>query len=250
MSPWHSPTWVSSRTPVTSPAAHSRSPARSRALTRTPCSPAAPSRAHHVLGVPVGPVRVGRAGALLVLAVGGRRAPHRVRQVAGRVLHGRSLPQPTRKASRDLLDEPGVAVRVTERHERAVALALQRRAGRPSLGAGVVEDPAGVVEHRAHVGAVADELIPGGADVGDDQLQALGRPRCSRGDPSADDDRARRAGRGQLHHPEVRAGGEVGLQPSAQAPVEVLGLVHVRDRHHHDLQFHVHYFGSCSSGAG
>jgi len=40
--------------------------------------------AHHVRGVPVRPVRVRRAGALLVLAVGLRRPAHRVRQVRRR----------------------------------------------------------------------------------------------------------------------------------------------------------------------
>ena len=59
ISPWYLPTWVSSRTPVTSPIAHSRSPARSRASTGMPlragCDPdrfqagpypGAPARGH------------------------------------------------------------------------------------------------------------------------------------------------------------------------------------------------------------
>src|SRR5262249_26979177 len=40
--------------------------------------------ADHVPGVPGGPVRIRRADALLVLAVGDRGAPHRRRQVGGR----------------------------------------------------------------------------------------------------------------------------------------------------------------------
>src|ERR1700723_1179498 len=39
-SPWYSPTWVSSRTPVTSPSAHSPSARRSRASTGRPAGPA------------------------------------------------------------------------------------------------------------------------------------------------------------------------------------------------------------------
>src|ERR1700730_7385934 len=39
-SPWYLPTWVSSRTPVTSPTAHRRSPARRCASTPMPCGPA------------------------------------------------------------------------------------------------------------------------------------------------------------------------------------------------------------------
>ena len=40
---------------------------------------------HHVLGVPVRPVIMWSAGPLLVLAVRGRRAPERGREVAGEV---------------------------------------------------------------------------------------------------------------------------------------------------------------------
>ena len=40
--------------------------------------------AHHVFGVPVGPVRVGGADTFLVLAAGGGGAPHGVRQVLRR----------------------------------------------------------------------------------------------------------------------------------------------------------------------
>ena len=39
-SPWYLPTWVSGQMPVTSPIAHSRSPARRRASTGTPCGSA------------------------------------------------------------------------------------------------------------------------------------------------------------------------------------------------------------------
>src|SRR5215813_784584 len=39
-SPWYLPTWVSSRTPVTSPTAHSPSPACRRASTGMPRAPA------------------------------------------------------------------------------------------------------------------------------------------------------------------------------------------------------------------
>ncbi len=66
-----------------------------------------------------------------------------------------------------------------------------------------------------------------------------------RGDPGAEDDRAGRPRRGQLHDPEILAGGEVGILPPTQRLVEVLGPVHVSDRHHHNLELHVHDVGSA-----
>jgi len=44
----------------------------------------------------------------------------------------------------------------------------------------------------------------------------------------------------QLHHPEIGTRGEVGILPPPQRHVELLGPVHVGDRHHHNLKFHVH----------
>src|SRR5262249_898324 len=79
----------------------------------------------HVFGVPGGPVRVGLAGPLLVLAVGGLRAPHRGREV-GRVRERRRAGiQAPGKPIGDLLKEPVVAVRIAERGERAIGVVLR-----------------------------------------------------------------------------------------------------------------------------
>jgi hypothetical protein len=53
-------------------------------------------------------------------------------------------------------------------------------------------------------------------DVGDDQVQSLRGSRYGRGDPGFEDDRAHRAQRCQLHHPEVLTCGVVGILPPAQ----------------------------------
>ena len=121
---------------------------------------------------------------------------------------------------------------------------VRSRASHPSLGPGVVEHPARVMEHLAHLGAAAGQLGAGRLDVSHGELQALGRARRGGGDPGAEDDRALRARRCQLHHPEVRTGGEVGILPPPQRLIEVLGPVHVGDRHHHNLELHVHDLGS------
>ncbi len=56
--------------------------------------------------------------------------------------------------------------------------------------------------------------------------------------PLAEDDRALRAGRCQLHHPEVLTGCEVGIHAPPQAPVEALGAIDVGHRQDDDLELH------------
>src|SRR6478609_11225960 len=67
----------------------------------------------------------------------------------------------TWEALDDLLQEPGVAIGVGERGERAVAGVAGVWPGHSSDGAAVVEDPAGVVEHVADVDALGEELGSG-----------------------------------------------------------------------------------------
>jgi hypothetical protein len=138
-------------------------------------------------------------------------------------LSGRS---PPRKARRHLLKKPAVAVRITERGKRAIGLVLWSRTRSACLSAGVVEHPTGVVEHLAHLDATVDQLGPGCLDIGDDELQTFSRARCGRGDPTAEDDRARRARRRQLHDPEAAVTGEIGVQAPPQRLIEALGPVY------------------------
>ncbi len=91
------------------------------------------------------------------------------------------------------------------------------------LSAGVVEHPAGVMEHLAHLDTTVYQLRPGRLDIGDDELQTFSRARCGRGDPTAEDDGARRARRGQLNYPEAAVTGEVGVQAPPQRLIEALG---------------------------
>ena len=106
---------------------------------------------------------------------------------------------------RDLLQQPAVAVRVAERGERAVARAIGRRPRYPPC---VVELSAAgaLVEHLAHVGAVRDQVGARRLDVGDDQVQALGRAGRGRRDARAELDRAPGAGRRELDDPESPLG--------------------------------------------
>ena len=59
------------------------------------------------------------------------------------------------------------------------------------------------MEHLAHVDAVSDELGACCLDVIDDEEHSLNRARRGRRESLAEHDRARRAGRCQLHDPPV-----------------------------------------------
>src|ERR1700735_4617485 len=87
--------------------------------------------AHHVFGVPVGPVRIGGADAFLVLAVSGGSATHGVGQILRRSERRRRLVNAAGQPGGDLLEQPTVSVRITERGERAVAAMLGVRTADP-----------------------------------------------------------------------------------------------------------------------
>src|ERR1700704_1868987 len=80
--------------------------------------------ARHVLGIPVRPIRIRRADAVLVLAMRGRRTAKRAREIVRR-REGRACGvYATGQPRRDFLKQPAVAVRITERSERPVTAML------------------------------------------------------------------------------------------------------------------------------
>ena len=145
------------------------------------------------------------------------------------------------KTRLDLLEQPAVAVRIAERGERAIAgvvgcgpadstaraVALELSSRRPG------------VEHLADLGTAGDELVACSLDVGDDQVEALGRARRGRRDVRAELDRAPRAGRRELDDPEAVIESEIGVQPPPQAPVEALGAIDVGHRNDDDLELQI-----------
>src|SRR3984893_15985727 len=98
---------------------------------------------------------------------------------------------------------------------------------------------AGVVERLADLDAATEQLLAGGRDVGDDQVQALGGAGCCRGDVLAEDDRAPGARRRELDHAEVVTVVVVGVEPAPEPPVELLRAVDIRDGDDDDLELRV-----------
>ena len=95
------------------------------------------------------------------------------------------------------------------------------------------------MEHLADLDAATEQFVAGGLDVGDDQVQALGRAGRRRGDVLAEDDRAPEPGGVNWMYAEVVAVGEVGVEPPTEAAVESLGAVDIRNRDDDDLELHV-----------
>jgi hypothetical protein len=98
------------------------------------------------------------------------------------------------------------------------------------------------VEELAHGDALAEQLVPCILDVGDDEERAMSGA-------GAQVDRARRAGRGQLHDAGL-VGAEVGVEPPPQPLVELRGPVEVGDGRGDDLELHVHGVLLVSGGVG
>src|SRR5215472_5268376 len=190
--------------------------------------------AHHVLGVPVWPVWIGLPRPCFVLAVGALRTPKRTRQIVRRREARRRRIDTTGQPRRDLLEQPAVAIRITERGERAVAAMLRIRTADPDppkqvgrIRAGI--HASGTVEHFADGDAATEQLVAGGLDVGDDQVQALGGAGLRGGDVLAEDHRAARARRRELDHAVIVTAGKVGVEPPSEPLVELFCSVHIRD---------------------
>jgi len=115
---------------------------------------------------------------LLVLAVCGGCATKRLSEMSDGVERCRRGIDPAGESCRDLLEEPVIAVGIDERRERAVGAVLRRGPSDPAARARLEPRTDGsFVEDLADLDTAGEELLPGGLDVGHDQVQALDRPR-------------------------------------------------------------------------
>ena len=99
-------------------------------------------------------------------------------------------------------------------------------------------DAAGLVEHLAARPA-PEQLVAGGLDIRDDQVESLGGAGCCRGDVLSEDDGAPGPRWRELHHAKVLTGGEVSVEPPPELRVELLGALNIRYRDDDHLEFHV-----------
>jgi hypothetical protein len=186
--------------------------------------------AHQVLGVPLRPVLVAVPHTFFVLSVSRFRTAKRARQIVRRGVCSATSHTPG-QPRRNLLQQPAVAVRVTERGKRLVAAMLGVRTIDPEppkqvrlVRASV--HTAAAVEHVTDRDAATTHFVASGLDIGRDQVQALSGAGCCRGDVLADNYRAPGARRCELDRAPVVTSGEVAVEPPSEARVELLGTLH------------------------
>src|SRR5262249_19901112 len=97
------------------------------------------------------------------------------------------------------------------------------------------------VEDIAHLDAGGDQRVAGCLDVGDDQVRRGGTGRGGR-ERGAELDRAPGAVRGELNED-----GRRDVQPPAEAAVEPLGAVDIRDRDDDHLDLHVYVLDAADA---
>jgi hypothetical protein len=104
------------------------------------------------------------------------------------------------------------------------------------------------MEHLAHFHTAGEQLFTRSLDLRDDQRQALRRAGRSRCDVRAELNRAPRARRRELDDAEVVTASHVGVESPAEACVEVLRPVDVRDRQDHGLELELSDLHRRSAG--
>src|SRR5215813_3291728 len=119
--------------------------------------------------------------------------------------------------------------------DTTAAVALELSPGRPG------------VEHITDLDAAVDEFFARSLNVGDDQVQGLGRARRGRGHFRAEFGRAPRAGRCELNDPKAVIEWEVGVEPPPEPREELLRAVNIGDRDdsHLELLVHPHRAGAA-----
>src|SRR3954471_13359653 len=99
------------------------------------------------------------------------------------------------------------------------------------------------MEYFADSDAATEQVFPGGLNIRDGQVQALGRARRCRGDVLAEDYRTPGAGRRELDSTPVVTSGEIGVEPPTESGVELFRAVHIRNRDDDHLELHLESSG-------
>ena len=206
---------------------------------------AAPARllADHVRRRTSRPVRVGLPGPRLVLAMRRGSTAQRLGEVGRRRERRRCCVDAPGEPRRDLLEQPAVAVGVAERGERAVA-AVVRPTPVDASGAAAPPNRQAKPVSQWKTSVTSTPLLASSS-----RTAAMSETirYVDWSDPGAADvrfgaelDGAPGARRRELDQPEVVAGGDVGVEPPAEARVELLRAVDVRDGDDDHLELHVH----------
>src|ERR1700686_2319383 len=142
----------------------------------------------------------------------------------------------------DLLEEPSVAIRVAERSKGKVAAMIGVRPTDATVAFGTeLSTRFRSMEHLADLDAAGNELFASSFNMGNDQVETLGRARRGRRYLRAELDRAPRAGRRELDDPESVVEGEICIEPPPKLCVKRFRAINIRDWNDDHFDLHVHF---------
>src|SRR5580704_15163825 len=145
----------------------------------------------------------------------------------------------------DLLEQPGVAIRVAERSKGKVAAVTGVRptdatvAFRTELSTRFQS-----MEHLTDLDAAGNELLASSFNLGNDQVETLGRARRGRRYLRAELNRAPRAGRRKLDNAESVVEWEICIELPPKLRVKRFRAINIRDWNDDHLELHVHSRGT------
>src|ERR1700730_7465107 len=149
------------------------------------------------------------------------------------------------QARRDLLEQPGIAIRVVEHGEGEVAAVT----GVWSTDATValrteLSTRFQSMEHLTDLDTAGSEFFASSFNIGNDQVETLGRTRSGRRYLRAELERTPRAGRRELDDPESVVEWEIDVEPPPKLCVKRFRAINIRDWNDDHLELHVHFRGT------
>src|SRR5215472_1594360 len=147
-----------------------------------------------------------------------------------------------RQARCDLLELPGVAIRVAERSKGKVAAMTGVRPTDATVAFGTeLSTRFRSMEYLTDFDTAGNKLFASRFNIGNYQVETLGRARRGRRYLRAELDRAPRAGRRELDHPESVVEWEICIQPPPKLCVKRFRAINIRDWNDDHLELHVHF---------
>src|SRR5712664_3582335 len=145
----------------------------------------------------------------------------------------------------DLLEQPGIAIRVAERSKGKVAAVTGVRPTDAAVTFGAeLSTRFQRMELLTDLDTAGNELFASSFDIGNDQVETLGGARRGRRYLHAELDRAPRAGRRELDDPESVVEWEICIEPPPKLCVKRFRAINIRDWNDDHLELHVDFRGT------
>src|ERR1700686_4030620 len=145
----------------------------------------------------------------------------------------------------DLLKQPGVAIRVAERSKGKVAAVIGVRPTDATVAFGTeLSTRFRSMEHLTDLDTAGNELFASSVNIGNDQVETLGRARRGRRYLRAELYRAPRAGRRELDDPESVVEWKICIEPPPKLCVKRFRAINIRDWNDDHFKLHVDFRGT------